>query len=184
VNASAPELEKLVESKKTFLRFLEKRVGNRADAEDILQSAMIEAMEKLDTLREDDRLFAWFYALLRHRIIDRFRRRDAARRAHASAAGRTETVLEPEAELFDTTCRCVNDVLEALKPDQRDLLREVYVDERPVAEVAASIGATRNHAGVKLHRARAALRQALSDVCRACADHGCLDCSCRKGRPL
>jgi len=34
---------------------------------------------------------------------------------------------------------------------------------------------------VRLHRARAALREKLVRSCRTCAEHGCLDCSC--GRP-
>jgi hypothetical protein len=32
---------------------------------------------------------------------------------------------------------------------------------------------------VRLHRARATLRDKLRVVCGACARHGCLDCSCR-----
>jgi len=31
---------------------------------------------------------------------------------------------------------------------------------------------------VRLHRARKALRERLTASCRACAEHGCLDCSC------
>ena len=184
MNATDERLDRLVASKATFLGFLAKRLGNRADAEDLLQGAMVEAIEKVETLREDERLYAWFYALLRNRITDHFRRRAARERADEKAAARSETVVEPDTELFDATCRCVNDVMETLKGDQRDVLRRVYVEERSIADLAVELATTRNNAGVKLHRARTALREALVDVCRSCADHGCLDCSCRKGVPL
>ena len=35
---------------------------------------------------------------------------------------------------------------------------------------------------VRLHRARKALRLRLEETCRACADHGCLDCTCKAAR--
>ena len=60
--------------------------------------------------------------------------------------------------------------------------RMVHID-LPIAlallvAFAASAGITPNNAGVRLHRARRALRRQTLAFCRACAEHGCLDCSC------
>lgn len=60
----------LVENHRQFLAFLERRVGSRAMAEDILQEAFVRSMGKLDTLRSDESAVAWFYRLLRNAIID------------------------------------------------------------------------------------------------------------------
>ncbi len=177
-------LSRLVASKATFLRFLEKHVGQRADAEDILQGALMDVVARPEALRDEARLFGWFYTVLRNRITDHWRRKDAAQRAHALAAARTETSVEPDTELYDATCVCVRDVMETLKPEQIRLLRSVYVEDQSIADAAQAMATTKNHAGVRLHRARAALREALVTVCRSCAEHGCLDCTCRKPRSL
>jgi RNA polymerase sigma-70 factor (ECF subfamily) len=75
-------------------------------------------------------------------------------------------------------------VIDTLKPEQSQLLRSAYVEGRSIGDLAVELETNRNNAGVKLHRARQALKDALVTVCRSCAAHGCLDCSCRKGRPL
>lgn len=177
-------LSRLVASKATFLRFLETRLRQRADAEDILQSALLEVVAKPEALRDEERLFGWFYQILRNRITDHWRRRDAAARAYAAAAAETQVATETDPELYDATCSCVRDVIDTLKPDQARLLRAVYDEERSIGETAVALGTTKNNAAVKLHRARAALKKALVMVCRSCAAHGCLDCTCRKGRPV
>lgn len=177
-------LTKLLDSKATFLRFLEKRVSRPADAEDILQSALLEVVENPEALRDEERLYGWFYRILRNRITDHWRRTGARTRAHEAAAAETQEAVPPKDELFDATCRCVREIVDTLKPEQSALLRAAYIDDRSMSEIADDLGTNRNNAGVKLHRARAALKEALVTVCRSCAAHGCLDCTCRKGRPL
>jgi RNA polymerase sigma-70 factor (ECF subfamily) len=73
---------------------------------------------------------------------------------------------------------------ETLKPAHAHLIRRVDVDGASVPEVASEEGITRNNAAVRLHRARAALRNKLKLVCGACARHGCLDCGCPRRRGL
>lgn len=53
----------LVANHRQFLAFLEKRVGGRAIAEDILQDAFVRGMAKLDGLRNEESAVAWFYRL-------------------------------------------------------------------------------------------------------------------------
>jgi len=66
-----------------------------------------------------------------------------------------------------------------LKPEYAAALKRVDVDGIAVQEFAAEAGITANNASVRLFRAREALRNRVSATCRTCADHGCLDCTCR-----
>jgi RNA polymerase sigma-70 factor (ECF subfamily) len=50
-----------------------------------------------------------------------------------------------------------------------------------VKTFAAEHGLSASNAGVRVFRAREALKQRLMESCGTCAEHGCLDCSC--GRP-
>src|SRR5512146_3435902 len=73
-------LERLLERRNDFLRFLEGRVESHAVAEDILQSAFVRGMEKASTLRDEESIVAWFYRMLRNAVIDHYRSRDSSAR--------------------------------------------------------------------------------------------------------
>jgi hypothetical protein len=47
-----------------------------------------------------------------------------------------------------------------------------------VKDYAVEAGLTANNAGVRVFRARDALRKQVSRSCGTCAEHGCLDCTC------
>lgn len=64
----------------------------------------------------------------------------------------------PEELVKNKICRCVAGGLEELKPEYREALRIVDIDEQPVAKLAEQYGITENNAAVRVHRARGALR--------------------------
>src|SRR5262245_31820215 len=73
--------EVLIEHRARFLAFLERRVGGRELAEEILQQAYLRGIARGGALRAGESAVAWFYRLLRSVLADHFRRRDAERRA-------------------------------------------------------------------------------------------------------
>src|SRR5260370_3738892 len=160
-----------------FLSFLQARLGDSAAAEDVLQAAWLKAAGKADTIRDDEGSAAWFYRLLRNAVADV--RRGAAREGRALADGKLASSAEEDPALNEAVCQCVSALAETLKPAHARLLHRVDLDGASVPEVAGEEGITPNNAAVRLHRARAALRDKLKLVCGACARHGCLDC----GRP-
>ena len=60
----------LAEQRSAFLAFARTRVRSGADADDLLQQALLKAAERLDKLRDGERLEAWFYRVLRNTIAD------------------------------------------------------------------------------------------------------------------
>jgi RNA polymerase sigma-70 factor (ECF subfamily) len=167
----------LVAHQGRFLTYLERRLENRPDAEELLQAAYTRALEK--GLPDDgtEGVIAWFFTLLRNAVVDRARRVDAAERAMGRLARELEDA--DTSELKVAVCGCMHDLLPGMKPGYADVIRAVDLQERSLAEVAESSGITVNNATVRLHRARQALKKQLLRVCGACAAHGCLDCGCR-----
>lgn len=55
-----------VQSKARFPQFLERRLGSRADAEDLLQTAFLKLVARENSLRDEEELIPWFYQLLRN----------------------------------------------------------------------------------------------------------------------
>lgn len=170
----------LVENHRAFLGFLERRVGSREAAEDILQSAFGRALDHADELR-DESVVAWFYRVLRNAATDHFRRAAAAHRGAESLARELGDEVVPGPALREAICGCVRTLAGTLKAEYAEALERVDVDGMPVKDFALARGITAGNAGVRLARARAALRRQVVASCGTCAEHGCLDCHC--GRP-
>jgi RNA polymerase sigma-70 factor (ECF subfamily) len=172
-------VQKLVESHRQFLAFLERRVGSRAAAEDILQEAFVRGMARADSLRNQESAVAWFYRLLRNAITDHFRRRQVERRALERLASEPVDDSVPEPELTDAVCRCIRSLVDTLKPEYAAVLKRVDLDGLTPTDFAREAGITANNAGVRVHRARLALRKQVEKSCGTCATHGCFNCECK-----
>lgn len=174
---------KLVESHRQFLAFLERRVGSRAAAEDILQEAFVRGMTRADSLRSQESAVAWFYRLLRNAITDHFRKRLVERRALERLAAEPAHEPVPEPELTDAVCRCIRSLVDTLKPEYAAILRRIDLEGLTPTDFAREAGITANNAAVRVHRARLALRRQVEKSCGTCATHGCFNCECRAGHP-
>jgi RNA polymerase sigma factor (sigma-70 family) len=175
----APEVVRaLVANHRQFLGFLERRVHSRAVAEDILQDAFVKSTTKLDTLRSDESVVAWFYRVLRNAVIDHRRRMGASDRKLNAFGQEVENWLEPDVEMRGAICRCVGELAATLKPDYAEALRTVEVEGVTVKDYAQRAGISASNAGVRVFRAREALRKQVVRSCGTCAEHGCLDCTC------
>src|SRR5882757_3916169 len=74
-------IQRLVDSHRQFLSFLQKRVESREVAEDILQSAFVRGLERGAEVRDEESAVAWFYRVLRNATIDHYRHRASTERA-------------------------------------------------------------------------------------------------------
>lgn len=161
-----------------FLGFLSARVHDPAVAEDILQAAYMRTLEKNERIRNAESITAWFYRVLRNALTDHYRRNAARTRAHEEFAAESPSSYEVEFEA--NLCGCVGGVIQTLKPEYRNALERVDLGGASVAEFAQAEGTTPNNASVRLHRARRAAAKKLIQICGACAEHKCLDCTCKR----
>jgi RNA polymerase sigma-70 factor (ECF subfamily) len=179
-NPLSPEaIQRLVDSHRQFLSFLEKRVESRAVAEDILQSAFVRGLERGGELRDEESAVAWFYRILRNAIIDHYRHRASTERANEGWGKEFIMQHAPAAELQLEICHCVSALVETLKPEYRDALRIIDLNEGSLNDLAEKSGTTSGNAAVRVHRAREALRKQVRLACGSCAEHGCMDCHCK-----
>ncbi len=173
--------QQLLANRAKFVSFVQKHVNSSSDAEDIVQSAFVRSVEKADTIDDEESIVAWFYRVLRNAIIDHYRRRTARDRGTEEFAREMRDLEQRLA--FDPSdrnevCQCVKPLLDGLKPEYRDALKLVDIEEKPLRDLAASSGISENNAAVRVHRARQALRKQVQLTCGACATHGCIDCRC------
>jgi RNA polymerase sigma factor (sigma-70 family) len=163
----------LLENLNEFVAFARARVADPELAADVVQESLLKAIKSSEQLRDGETARAWFYRILRHTIIDLYRRRDAEQRALEKLENEP-----PDSAETNVVCRCLDRLIPALKPEYAALVRAVDLEEKAIEVIAKELQITANNANVRLHRARQQLRDRLERTCKVCATHGCLDCSC------
>lgn len=159
-----------------LLRYVRARLGPD-DAEDVVQDALLRAAESAPPMGDEADLTRWLWRVVRNATIDAHRRREAAaRRRDAWAAEQPDAAMPPGDEA--ALCACFVPLLDDLDAEAADVLRRVDLGGEPAADAAERLGVTPGALRVRRHRARAALRERLEAVCRACATTGCTDCTC------
>ncbi len=173
------QLNAILAQRARFRAFLVSRLGNEADADDVLQNGLLKAMASVATVDDEQRLTGWFYRVLQNALID-FARSRASRTRRDEAWTFDPTGRNDEA--VKTICACFEGLLGHMKPRDAELVRRIELRDEPIAGVAASLGLSPGAASVALHRARAALRQHLKAFCGECAQGACLDCDCDESK--
>lgn len=176
--APSPLEAQLSAARQDFLRFVRGRVSDPDLAEDIVQDALLRAVQSADTLRDEDRVIPWFYRILRNAIIDAYRRRDVRRRRTVPLDETFDLPEEPDEGDAKRLCECFLPLIPTLKPEYAEVLEAVDLRQEPAERVSERLGITANNLKVRRHRARQALRERLEETCRVCSSHGCIDCTC------
>ncbi len=167
----------LVANHREFLAFVQRRVGSRDVAEEILQDAFVRNVDKVDSVR--DTAVGWFYGVLRNAITDYYRR-NAAHTRKVEGLAREPAEDAEDTELRNVVCKCVAELAATLKPEYAEALDRIEVNGISVKDYAEQSGISSSNAGVRVFRAREALRKQVSRACGTCAEHGCLDCTCKQ----
>lgn len=170
----------MVAGRSEFLGFLVKRLGNRADAEDVLQDFCIRVLTRKDQLRDAGRMDAWLYSVLRSALNDHYRKTGRRKRLGEAFAIETQSpeATADAAEAMTQMCGCVKRLVPELRDADADLIRRIDFKEESRAAVAADLALKPGTLAVRLHRARAALADVLLGHCGHCCKHGFEDCSC------
>lgn len=167
----------LVSSREKFLGYIRKRIADPDLAEDILQDCLLKAVRSAPKIEDDGGLVRWFYRILQNAIIDAYRRKAAEINWRTNYTPEAEIAFESREER--EVCECLGELVPTLKPEYAEVVKSIDLDEEDPGTVAQRLGISRNNLKVRTHRARQALRKRLEETCRMCAEHHCLDCSCK-----
>jgi RNA polymerase sigma-70 factor (ECF subfamily) len=143
-------------------RFALALTGSSADADDLVQSVCERALRRADQLREQSRLDAWLYGIMRNTWTDEIRSRRV--RAHdgldaaLDIAGTDGAAAAEGHVMLSTVRRC----LHALSPEHRAILILVCVDGLSYREAAEILGIPIGTVMSRLSRARLDLHALLA----------------------
>jgi RNA polymerase sigma-70 factor (ECF subfamily) len=145
-------------------------------AEELTQDAYTRGLERIDQLRDPQAALAWLYRIATTVALDRLRQRRPAtvpldtvapvgeEAQQAAGRDRPPTLLEGALESADMSA-CVQGYLAALPDDYRIaiLLHDAHGLSNP--EIAELLGCSLATAKIRVHRARARLRETLDSAC-------------------
>lgn len=147
-------------------RFIIKHIGNTTEAEDLAQQAFVEAARSYRSFRGESQLSSWLYGialnLVRNYLSRAPERRhdfvsDSVLAEHAASDLSPERVLEQ-----NQTMALLQESLDELPDNMRDILLMVGVDEISYEDAAAMLTVPVGTVRSRLSRARAALRDKLA----------------------
>jgi RNA polymerase sigma-70 factor (sigma-E family) len=131
--------------------------GSRWAAEDLAQEAFLAAHRDWDRIGDYERPGAWVRQVVMNLSVSAFRRRIVEAKAIARMAfGQTPTVSEMPAESADFW-----QAVRSLPRRQAQVIALHYLEDLPVAEVAAILGTAEGTVKKHLHDARQALARRL-----------------------
>jgi RNA polymerase sigma factor (sigma-70 family) len=169
------ELETVLPSERARLvKLCATITGNAGIAEDLAQETLLEAWRHIHELRDPQRRTQWLSGIARN-VCLRWARKQGRDLAHLTGARPHEETmlagledelagdldLEVELERKELV-ELLDRALALLPPEMRTILVKRYVEESPIAEVAAQLGINTMAAAMRLQRGKLALRRVLT----------------------
>jgi RNA polymerase sigma-70 factor (ECF subfamily) len=144
-----------------LLGYAVRRVGDPADAADVVAETYLVAWRRLDDVPTGPEARPWLFGVARRVLANHYR----GERRRLALADRLRDSLHqavPPPEVHEPTL--VERAVERLGDDDRELLHLLAWEELAREEIAVAMGLTRAAVRVRLHRARARLREAMRDI--------------------
>lgn len=151
--------------------FVGRRIGNPADAEDIVQDVFVRMQRNIEALSSTDRLDAWAFRITRNAIADYYR---ASERRRAPGKGTAKTLNELAADSIEgepsTDARaemayCIAPMVRQLPKDYRQAIELTELEGMTQTAAAEQVGLSVPGMKSRVQRGRARLRALLLRCC-------------------
>lgn len=149
---------------KRIYHFIDKRLNNAADVEETVQEVFINVFSSIDSYRREAPFAAWIFGVTRRTIASRFKKKrhptvPLVDEESESAAGDlgASTVVPTAIETIEYKQRLASidrRVSQKLTREQRQLFELHHLENRPIQEIATTLGKSENAIKSNLYRAR------------------------------
>lgn len=161
--ASCTLPDDLTDLRAALLRTAQVLTHNRADAEDLVQTALMRALDRAESSPEHTNWSAWLKTVVRHLAVDLARRKHRWRTTEWSdavelARGADEHT-EPELPMISS--EQLQAAVDSIDANYQDVYRLYHVEGASYAQVAARLNIPVRTVGTRLHRARGRIRESL-----------------------
>lgn len=143
--------------------FVERHVGDRDVAKDIVQDIFFKLYERSHSLPEDFNLHAWLYKVGRNAALDHLSHLQVVDRHKFLMAEAMLASSEVNEDIDEEVCRKVNEAIESLPEQCRVVIQLNVVQGKKYEEIAEELGITVNTVRTQVSRGYKKLRERLSE---------------------
>jgi RNA polymerase sigma factor (sigma-70 family) len=137
-----------------------RRIESQADAADVVADVFVTAWRRLPEVPDSPADLLWLYGVARRVVAGK---RRSARRMRNLIARLQATAVPALTVTGDQVTDRVLDAVARLRPAEREAIALVHWEQLSHAEAAQVLGCSANAVAIRVHRARAGLRQALAE---------------------
>jgi RNA polymerase sigma-70 factor (ECF subfamily) len=152
--------ELIQEMERPLLYYATKLLKDENKAFDVLQEVWLTVFRQVRRLREPRTLRTWIYRIAHGRIVDHIRQ-DVSREKLEKECADTVAEAEDGPSFSDEDAAAIHHALDALEARHREVLVLHFLEELPVAEVAAIVGCPEGTVKSRIFHAKKALKDAL-----------------------
>jgi RNA polymerase sigma-70 factor (ECF subfamily) len=142
--------------------FIAKRIRDEDSAEDLVHDVFLRIHDRIDSLKEPDKLPSWIYTIARNSIIDSYRKRKPTVNGSDFLLDLEQN--EPE-EVPEDLNRVVQSMMDKLPPLDKEALILSEFQGLKQSEVARRLGISLSGAKSRIQRARKKLKDLLLECC-------------------
>lgn len=156
-----------------LLTFIQSRVNNVKDAEDLFHDTFIRIHQKINTLKDETKLQSWLYQISRNVIIDSYRKKKPEL---ASSEDLAYIPMESDTYHHDIT-NCIKPFIKELPEKYSDVLNQTIYGGISQKDYAKKMGLSYTATKSRVQRARKQLKEIFSCCCIEAGQNGTSDFS-------
>lgn len=158
--SSSEEILALLPSLRIYARSLAK---NRFEADDLVQEALVKAIEKIDQFQPGTNLRAWIFTILRNCFFSAFSKRKRESPGVVDCVA-NQVIACPDAQLWHLQAREFQSALQDLPLPYREALILVTVTGASYIEAAEILNCDIGTIKSRVNRARCRLKERMGDI--------------------
>ena len=174
-------VETVISEYQSSLRaFLQSRLRNASDVDDVLQDALIKTFRNISSLKSSDKIKPWLFQIANNALMDHYRRAKRDNSISAEDLWYDDYDEESQQHAFEG---CLEPFLSALPPESGDLLRKIEIEGASQKDYAEEIGISYSTLKSRVQSSRKQLRGLFENCCSIAfaADGNVLDYSQKPG---
>jgi len=144
-----------------LLNFINKRVKNIDESEDILQDVFLKILSKIETLKDSSKLQAWVYQMTRNAIVDYFRKKNKP----YDNPDLEEEAEESEQTAMNQATGWIGYYVEDLPQIYREAVKMYEMEGLSQKDIADKLGISYVNVRARIQRGRQLLKKNLTDCC-------------------
>jgi RNA polymerase sigma-70 factor (ECF subfamily) len=131
-------------------------VRNHSSAEDLVQSAVMKALQAIKKLNEPEAIVGWLAAITRNACLEEVRRKKGKFEEPVETIVALETTRKIDINRFETQ-KLVLEAINSLSENQAIAVRLRFLEDCDLDEIAERLGLRKNTVEVRIHRALSTL---------------------------